>query len=165
MWYCYILRNKNDEYKKFTYNGFTNNPFRRIRQHNGEIKGGAKYTKNKGEWEIYVLLTGFVDNHNALSCEWRIKHPTNKRTRPKKYCGIDGRVKSLNEVLILDKWTNQCTINNNICEYTLYIANDVAHLIEYDKIPRNVTIRKVDKISKETIKKFENESVNDIHDI
>ena len=44
-WYCYILRNSSEKYGKLTYNGSTNNPYRRLRQHNQEIVGGARYTK------------------------------------------------------------------------------------------------------------------------
>ena len=29
MWYCYILRNKLEQFKNNTYNGSTNNPMRR----------------------------------------------------------------------------------------------------------------------------------------
>ena len=35
MFYCYIIANANDR----TYNGYTNNLTRRLRQHNGDIKG------------------------------------------------------------------------------------------------------------------------------
>lgn len=48
MWYCYILRNKLEQFKHNTYNGSTNNPLRRLRQHNEEIKGGARATHGKG---------------------------------------------------------------------------------------------------------------------
>ena len=69
-WYCYILRNRQDKYSHLTYNGSTNSPYRRLRQHNEEISGGAVYTHGRGGgWEIYALLTGFVDHKNALSCE------------------------------------------------------------------------------------------------
>ena len=37
-----------------TYVGITNNSTRRLRQHNSEIKGGARYTtsqKGNGEWK------------------------------------------------------------------------------------------------------------------
>ena len=76
MFYVYILVNNSDNYKNHSYIGFTNNPIRRLRQHNKEIKGGAKATTNKdSEWEFAVLITGFSDKINALSCEWKLKHP------------------------------------------------------------------------------------------
>ena len=140
MFYCYILRNNDDKYKNITYNGYTNNPWKRIRQHNGEIKGGAKATTGRGHWEIYVLLTGFKTSNNALSCEWRIKHPTNKRNRPAKYNGPVGRVKSLNEILSLDSWTMQCNILNNECNYILYITYDMIHHLDLSKIPSYIDI-------------------------
>ena len=150
-WFCYILRNKNDLYKNVTYNGSTNDPIRRLRQHNSEIAGGAKATHGKGPWEIYVLLTGFKNHVNALSCEWRIKHPTNKKIRPKKYTGVHGRVNSLNEVLCLDKWTNQCVDINNECSYKLFVVNDVMHIIDKTIIPKNIEIIGIDEIGKDLI--------------
>ena len=57
-WFCYILRNNQAQYSHLTYNGSTNNPYRRLRQHNEEISGGARYTHGRGGgWEIYALLT------------------------------------------------------------------------------------------------------------
>jgi predicted GIY-YIG superfamily endonuclease len=143
--YCYILRNSHNPDKNRTYNGFTNNPQKRVRQHNQEITGGAKYTKQYGNksWEMYVLIEGFPDIHNALQCEWRIKHPTNQRVRPAKYCTPVGRIKGLNRVLKLDKWTNQSTIDNNfkiniwiLSEYALYLTD----------LKENITVHIVDKI-------------------
>jgi structure-specific endonuclease subunit SLX1 len=39
---CYLLASKHPSYSNHAYIGFTNDPRRRLRQHNGEIEGGAK---------------------------------------------------------------------------------------------------------------------------
>lgn len=95
--WVYILRNK-DKTKNNTYCGYTNNPGKRLKQHNGELKGGAKTTNGK-QWEYMLLITGFVSINSALSFEWKLKHPDGKKIKNSKYCGPDGRIKGLNEVL------------------------------------------------------------------
>lgn len=40
-WYVYILRCADDT----LYTGVTTDPERRLREHNGELKGGARYTR------------------------------------------------------------------------------------------------------------------------
>ena len=139
-YYCYILRSLNPLYKSLTYNGSTNNLKRRLRQHNGEIVGGAKATRNKGPWEYYVLLEGFTSHKEALSCEWKIKHPTNKRARPKCYCGIEGRVKSFNLILNLDNWTKSSTGLSSGLMYKLYVQNSYINLIDKTCINKNIEI-------------------------
>jgi predicted GIY-YIG superfamily endonuclease len=143
-WFCYILKSKNEDFKNFTYNGSTNNLVRRLRQHNGEIVGGAKATKGKGEFEYYFIMTGFKNHKNTLSCEWRIKHPTNQRQRPKKYCGIDGRILGLNEFIHCEKWTSKCSDNNIDCNYTIYLQKDVSKYLS--SVPDNIKIVIVDTI-------------------
>ena len=141
-WYCYILRNRQQRYAHLTYNGSTNNPYRRLRQHNEEISGGAVYTHGRGGgWEIYALVTGFVDHRNALSCEWRIKHTNGKPgKRPNEHLGVEGRIRGLNEVLKLDKWTGKCLVSNKDVEYTVYIAPELAHLIQTEQLPQNIQV-------------------------
>ena len=141
-WYCYILRNKNPKYGHLTYNGSTNNPKRRLRQHNEEIVGGARYTHGRGGgWEIYALLSGFPDHKNALSCEWRIKHTEGKPgKRPPQHCGVDGRVLALNDILKLETWTKQCAIRNCDMSLNLYLANDVKYLLDLSTLPPNVNM-------------------------
>ena len=114
MWYCYILRNKLPQFQNNTYNGSTNNPPRRLRQHNEEIKGGARATHGKGGgWEFCAMLSGFPDHINALSCEWRMKCPSGKPgKRESKYQGVRGRISSLNEILPLHRWTGKCIVDN-----------------------------------------------------
>ena len=141
-WYCYILRNKQPQYSHLTYNGSTNNPKRRLRQHNEEISGGARYTHGRnGGWEINALLTGFTDHKNALSCEWRIKHTNGKPgKRPQNHLGVVGRIVGLNEVIQLDKWTSKCVVNNKDINYRLYIAEDVEKYIKREEAPPNIEI-------------------------
>ena len=68
MYYVYILVNNSLKYKDHSYIGFTTNPQRRIRQHNKEIKGGAKATTNKdSEWEFALLINGFKDKNGVIT--------------------------------------------------------------------------------------------------
>jgi predicted GIY-YIG superfamily endonuclease len=141
-WYCYILRNKQHAYRTLTYNGSTNNPKRRLRQHNEEISGGANFTHGKGGgWEIYALMTGFLTHQNALSCEWRIKHTNGKPgKRPPQHCGVIGRILGLNEVIRLPRWTKQCSIDNIDVSYTVYLAEDVFRYVDPVGLPQNITL-------------------------
>jgi len=71
-WFCYLLQS---ECRKKTYVGATINPDRRLRQHNGELSGGARATHGK-KWNRISLIGGFVDERAALRFEWRWKYLT-----------------------------------------------------------------------------------------
>ena len=83
----YLLVNTKNQY---TYLGITNNSNRRIRQHNGDLEGGAKYTrmkKGEGEWIYHLKIDGLTKSQ-ALSMERTTKNyrkyakgstPLNKR--------------------------------------------------------------------------------------
>jgi hypothetical protein len=67
----YLLINSSNN---STYIGITNNPENRLRKHNGEISGGAKYTKMKkgnGKWEYYGFILN-LDKYTSLSIEKKI---------------------------------------------------------------------------------------------
>lgn len=75
--YVYIIQGYNNIKKKH-YIGYTNDLKKRIRQHNQEIKGGAKATKGY-TWKYVGIISGIKDNIEALQIEWRLKHATKKR--------------------------------------------------------------------------------------
>ena len=142
-YYCYIIRSLNIDFQNSTYNGSTNNLVRRLRQHNREIVGGAKATSGKGPWVYIAIWEGFQTHKEALSCEWRIKHPTNSKKRPPQYNGINGRIKSLNLLISLDCWTNKSS--GMICglEYNLYVDENLIRLVDLEIKKPNLHIKKL----------------------
>ena len=140
---CYIICSLNPNFLNRTYNGSTNDLTRRLRQHNGEIAGGAKATRGKGPWVPIAVLEGFGSHKEALSCEWRIKHPTNSRKRPTKYNGVKGRIRSLSLLVGLDNWTNQSVGMGlrNDCEYNLKILPELIGLVDLTNKKPNLEIK------------------------
>jgi predicted GIY-YIG superfamily endonuclease len=60
------------------YVGYTSNLGRRIRQHNREIKGGAKKTRDR-QWRKVCHVSGFTSKCEALQFEWMWQHPHRSR--------------------------------------------------------------------------------------
>jgi len=79
--HCYLLRSQDPSHRNKTYIGFTTNPYRRLRQHNGELKhGGANRTKRSGRpWEFVAIIGGFTDDVAGLQFEWAWQHPNKSR--------------------------------------------------------------------------------------
>jgi structure-specific endonuclease subunit SLX1 len=68
-WSVYLLATVEPPTK--TYVGATIDVDRRLRQHNGELSGGAKATSTvPGGWYRVCYVKGFADNHEALRFEW-----------------------------------------------------------------------------------------------
>ena len=71
MFLVYLIKNDNKSYI-----GYTNDFFRRWKQHNCMLSGGAKYTtRNKGDnyWEPICIIDGFICKKEAMRCEWKLK--------------------------------------------------------------------------------------------
>ena len=67
---CYILYST---VSNKIYIGYTVDFFRRFRQHNGVIKGGAKKTSKHRPWLPLCVISGFHDNSSALRFEYRLQ--------------------------------------------------------------------------------------------
>ena len=93
----YILFNNSNT---CTYVGMTNNPTRRLRQHNGELVGGAKYTtakRGEGVWSFYGWIKSKIglDKSRAMSIEKKIQiHSRKFKGNP-----IEKRLQSVNKSL------------------------------------------------------------------
>lgn len=144
-WFCYVLRNTNEKYKNLTYIGSSNDPFERLKKHNGELAGGAKYTKGKGEWEIYMLFSGFDSYSDVLSFEWRLKHPKGCKNSGSKFCGIKGKIESLNYIITLDTWGKKNNLIKTL-NIKLFIVNDILDNLDV-KIIDHLEMIKVNNIT------------------
>ena len=67
-WWVYLLECKDDS----LYCGITNNLEKRLKQHNGEIKGGAKYTRSHLPCKL-VYKENSASRREALEREAAIK--------------------------------------------------------------------------------------------
>ena len=68
LWYVYLLKSAKGRY----YIGITLDIARRLRQHNGEIKGGAKATRTGRPWKI-VYIEEVNGRGKAQSREYVLK--------------------------------------------------------------------------------------------
>lgn len=105
-WFCYFLYSTEGQ----TYIGATVDPNRRLRQHNGELAGGAHATTmrvNQGQtWKRACYVKGFPDKTSALQFEWRWK----SLSRKKEYRSmnpVDRRIQALYELIALDRPTSK----------------------------------------------------------
>lgn len=111
-YHCYLISCQN----RWTYVGITNDLNRRLRQHNGQLKGGAKYTTSKpSEWTIDLYITGFPDKRCALQFEWKWKHLDRKQTKKKglpssSSSSLNRRHHSLGQLMQLERVTANASL-------------------------------------------------------
>lgn len=80
MWLCYLISSQ-----RCTYVGVTLGMHTRLRQHNGEIKGGAKATSRLTNWKVVCTIHGFPNRSVVQKFESRVK-------RFRRRCGGRGGV-------------------------------------------------------------------------
>ena len=109
--YALALRSRAESSYLRIYIGATVDVHRRLRQHNGEIVGGAKRTRmglraaegrTDAKWARVLHIRGFLSNTDALAFEWRLKKEFRGANRPQgpalaphslNVCGIEHRSK------------------------------------------------------------------------
>lgn len=138
-WSCYIIENKG-----YTYVGVSNNVDKRLRAHNGEIKGGAKYTTGKGPgWKHACVISGFPTKIESMQFEWALKH-----VPPRNAGGMANRIKKLSILFRKTRWTSKAPLaastpltivwmegyRPEYFDYPLYIAEE-NHSCEKEPIP------------------------------
>ena len=97
-WNVYLLLSNTG----LTYVGATVDLDHRLRQHNGEIKGGAKATSVcPGGWTRVAHIEGFADAAAALQFEWAWKNCCRKAG----YKGLMKRMWGLNSLIHKEKAT------------------------------------------------------------
>lgn len=82
LWSVYLILSTNEPIK--TYVGITTDFARRLKQHNGEIKGGAKASSAGRPWVCACIITGFTCLRQASSFESKWKIFTRKLPRRRK---------------------------------------------------------------------------------
>jgi len=123
MFLVYILKSDN-----YSYVGMTNDFFKRWRQHNKEIKGGAKCTSRRDNWYPICIIDGFTTMVEAMQCEWSLKHYLKK-----KFKGPKGRIQRLSSLLDRGIWTSKSPKIKDQ-DLTIYIDDESKHLVTYDEI-------------------------------
>jgi predicted GIY-YIG superfamily endonuclease len=81
LWYVYVIQSADTRVSKKTgktlmgprYVGATVDPARRLRQHNREIKGGAKATSKHQNWQARALFGPYHSQREALRAEYTLK--------------------------------------------------------------------------------------------
>jgi predicted GIY-YIG superfamily endonuclease len=103
----YLLKS---EVSNRTYVGYTVNLKKRIRQHNGEIKGGAKKTQKYRPWKLVAWVTGFPYERTALQYEFCVQ-------RTKKYrrtSGVKNKLFIMKMLLHQEKICSTAPLNSEM---------------------------------------------------
>jgi predicted GIY-YIG superfamily endonuclease len=114
-WSVYVVVHPTD----CTYVGISPDVTRRLRQHNSEIKGGAKYTTSKSpEWKHACIISGFQDKIQAMQFEWAFKHII-----PRNAGGIKNRFIKLYKLLTKERWTSKSPLASEIPLRVTYLVD------------------------------------------
>jgi structure-specific endonuclease subunit SLX1 len=124
-----------------TYVGYSNNPQRRLRQHNGLLSGGARYTRVGRPWRHALIVSGFRNRSEALRFEFMWKAlgrlPRNRRRR-----GLGGRADALLDLVSRPRWTRVSPPSSEI-PLTLIVQDErVNDLLSNCILPEQISVER-----------------------
>jgi structure-specific endonuclease subunit SLX1 len=118
MYLVYILSSQNK-----TYVGMTNDFFKRWKQHNGILKGGAKYTHTATDWTPICIIDGFTNKSEAMQCEWAVKHMRKTKCKDSSV----RRIKNLQHLINRGYWTSKSPLIKDQ-SLTFYSIDKLKHI-------------------------------------
>ncbi|CAA3018051.1 Hypothetical predicted protein [Olea europaea subsp. europaea] len=98
-WTVYLILSSNPPVK--TYVGVTYNFSRRLKQHNGELKGGAKASRAGRPWICACLVQGFRNKSKAYEFESKWKSVSRKLPRKRKVSKVEKEAADNGPMLLL----------------------------------------------------------------
>lgn len=104
-----------------TYVGITNNLAKRLRQHNGELAGGARSTHSGRPWKLCAIVEGFRNKTVALRFEWSMHHPRIRKLVPPLYT-TEGRIHCARQLI-----QRSLTTSSPPLSLTLTLIDSAAH--------------------------------------
>ena len=116
-WCLYMLTNPT---QTRTYVGITVHFPRRLRQHNGELKGGANATRGRGPWRPVFRIEGLPKTF-AYQLEWAV-HRLGRRRRPKGLSPVAKRFYQVFRVVLSREKVTKNAVPTNEVPYTIWYA-------------------------------------------
>ncbi|KAH8974919.1 hypothetical protein BDL97_01G128000 [Sphagnum fallax] len=132
-WWAYLLLSANS---RKTYVGVSSNVVRRLRQHNGELAGGAKAARAGRPWHLACTVGSFSSRSQACQFEWRWKKYSKSSPRGMDKAVVAGDLplsappqKLVELPVILRRWTALMQAQNEVQEWKQKILTDRCLLV------------------------------------
>ena len=116
-YFVYLLKS---EVSNRTYVGYTVDIFRRVEQHNGLRKGGAKRTRVGRPWRV-VMFVSFEFERTAMQYEFCV----HKTRRFKRGTGIANKMKVMKGLLSQERICSTAPLTSEL-KRVLFFSNDEA---------------------------------------
>jgi predicted GIY-YIG superfamily endonuclease len=112
-------------HQRRTYVGYTLNLTRRLRQHRGELQGGAKCTTSAGpdsDWQVLYVVRGLPSRQAAMQLEWRLHRMGRHGPRQRGQLPSQRRLEQVRAALAMDRWTLRAPIQADMPDLALVVS-------------------------------------------